>query len=162
MQQFVILKRGRSALTQTLSLLKEWEELLPLWCSWPRYGAKTVRLDTNTVYKFTVFDGGIFDSHILKIKDGEKTLFDHAECEAHSTKMELKRVPIIYGLLRPNHFGLGYEKFNELDRKRFPNRQEFRAGGCVVSPGDPKHAHVWFCRRCKNAFEEWKAAMTNS
>jgi hypothetical protein len=134
---------------------------LPLRCSWPPDGAKPVRLDSDTVYKFTVFDGGIYDSHILKVKDGEKTLFDGAHCEVHSTKMELKRVPIIYGLLRPDHFGLGHENFSELQRKQFPNRQEFRGGGCVVSPSDPKHAHVWFCKQCKNAFEEWKAGMTN-
>ena len=130
-------------------------------CSWPPIGAKSLNLNKDTVYKFTVFDGGLFDSHVVKIQSGDTNIFDGAICNVHAQKMELKRVRIIYGLLRPNDYGLGLAKFDQIERTRFPNRRVFRTGGCVVDSTSPKTGHVWFCKDCKSAFDEWERTVSN-
>jgi hypothetical protein len=130
---------------------------LPIMCSIPERNGSVARLDTNTVYKFTVFDGGWMDEELLKIERGDAVLYEGSKCEVHGTKMEFKRVPILYGLLRPPSNSAPFETFAKLERSKFPHHREFVGGGCTVDSKSPKYSHAWLCKDCKAAFEKWEA-----
>lgn len=128
-------------------------------CVWPPRMSKTsLTLETNSVYKISIFDGGEFRQEILKVEQGGRVIFDGSVCEVHSAKMKYKRVQIVYGLLMPITYGLSLREMEELENSRFPHHQEFLGGGCVVMSGNPKHGHLWVCESCKTAFKEWEEA----
>jgi hypothetical protein len=135
--------------------------------SWPRLSAdvpnSTVKLDTNAFYKFTVANGESASSWLLKerelvkIEQGTNLVYDASICEAHAVRMELRTVPIRYGLILGNTYGLSPKEYYQLEQKEFPLYEDWKLGGCVTSPDSPKTSPKWVCLQCKTAFTTWQA-----
>lgn len=130
-------------------------------------------LDAGKVYTFTVeerphpsfnriTDEGakekkepeyFFSPILIRVTDGEKSLFDLEMCEVHHCKMERKEVPISYGLIRLQKPLPTLED----EKALFPHRREYVMGGCIVMPGK-KTETMYVCPQCKSAFVEWEKA----
>lgn len=69
-------------------------------------------------------------------------------CKVHSIKMEIKAVPIFYGMP-------GKKWFDEMkaSEELFPNADVEIAGGCIL--GDKTEALVYHCKECLKAREKW-------
>jgi hypothetical protein len=123
-----------------------------------------VSLETNHVYTFTVIEeeSTLIPKHlmltnipiprVLRIEDRGKLVWDHEVCEVHKVKMELKEVPIVYGLIRPAPGAPTPDQELHL----FPHRWEVSHGGCAISPHSPKSEKIYVCRECKQAYDDWK------
>ena len=110
-------------------------------------------LDTNQIYTFTLAEKRLKTTSIqklIRIQQKEKTIYDIEVCEVHQTKMALKEVPIVYGLIIPSV----NEPPAKAELELFPHRREWYSGGCVVR--SPKTEEVYVCSRCKEAYENWK------
>ena len=62
-----------------------------------------VALESNRVYTFTLmkepYKTGRLISHVVKVEQDGKMIYDREVCEAHQVKMERTEVKIIYGLI---------------------------------------------------------------
>ena len=120
-----------------------------------------VSLDTNRVYTFTVVKTpfhGVPIPELRKVQSGGQTIYDIEVCETHKTRMEHKKVEIVYGLVRPGPD----EPSGLTERRLFPHHREFSLGGCVIGPGSPKTERVYVCIDCKRAYEKWKSENTKA
>jgi hypothetical protein len=82
--------------------------------------------------------GGI--QQLVRIKQGDKTVFDRSVCGLHQVKMELRSVEIAYGLYAPQSQAEIY------CMQHFPHFRDFALGGCQV--GDEKFTSVYICPKC--------------
>ena len=72
-------------------------------------------------------------------------------CEAHRDRLLRGMVPIRYGLIERS------AKPHWL----FPNSQNWRAGGCVMSPLSPGFTVARYCARCREAEAAWNRKHPN-
>lgn len=119
-----------------------------------------VSLDTNLVYTFTVaeepeerFKSDIRLPRLRRVQLGDQTIYDIEVCEVHKTRMDHKRVEIIYGLVLPGPD----EPSADTERRLFPHRREYSLRGCASGPDSPKTERVYVCTECKKAYEQWKS-----
>jgi hypothetical protein len=82
--------------------------------------------------------GGI--QQLVRIKQGDKTVFDRSICGLHHVTMELRSVEIAYGMYAPQSDAEIY------CMKHFPHFRDFALGGCLV--GDEKFTSIYICPKC--------------
>jgi hypothetical protein len=115
-------------------------------------------LDTNRVYTFTVTQTrwrGISIPQLRRVQLDGQTVYDIEVCEVHKTRMELKTVPIEYGLIMPD----SHDPSGETRLRLFPHSRDYVLGGCVVMPDSPKTDSVYVCSECQKASAKWEADM---
>lgn len=88
---------------------------------------------------------------LVRVKDGNHSIFDLEICGVHQCQMDYTEVPIIYGRMVP----IKTRPSEEVRLKLFPHYRESIVGGCIVRPGR-KTEGIYICPKCKLAFEEWK------
>jgi hypothetical protein len=117
-----------------------------------------VALESNRVYKFTLikepYKTGRLISHVVKVEQDGKMIYDREVCEAHHVKMERKEVKIIYGLIVRDAGGPTSETVQRL----FPHGHEIAFGGCAIMPGSLKTEKIYVCSECRKAYEKWASA----
>ncbi|PWU10638.1 MAG: hypothetical protein C5B50_25095 [Verrucomicrobia bacterium] len=121
----------------------------------PRVVFLPVSLDTNRIYTFTISEkplkGTKFKSStVLRVQADEKVIYDEEICEVHHTRMQQKKVPILYGLLMRSPDEPPWED----EQKLFPHRNEVVSGGCCPLP--EKTEIIYLCNQCKMAYEQWR------
>jgi hypothetical protein len=115
-----------------------------------------ISLDTNQFYTFTVAQKPFYNfttPELQRVELAGQTIYDIEVCEVHKTRMEHKKVKILYGLIRlaPD------EPSADTERRLFPHHREYSFGGCCVTPDSPKTERVYVCSECKKAYEKWKS-----
>jgi hypothetical protein len=73
-------------------------------------------------------------------------------CEVHGWRMAKTNVPISYGLIRLNEYGLARQAAST---NNFPHADQCVLGGCIV--GTPTQAVIYVCPECQKAQKEWEA-----
>ncbi|MBI2440383.1 MAG: hypothetical protein HYV35_03325 [Lentisphaerae bacterium] len=125
------------------------------WGMPPKIRFVPVTLDTNSIYTFTVTERsykGIAIPELRRVQQEGQTIYDVEVCEIHKTKMEHKKVRILYGLILPGPD----EPTGDAEQQLFPHRREHSLGGCVVSSDSPKTEMIYICTECKKAYARWK------
>lgn len=69
-------------------------------------------------------------------------------CKVHGTQMEMRPVPISYGLPI-----LDYDR-KDARQRLFPNSRRFMLGGCVI--GDDRESLELVCAKCREAEDDWE------
>ena len=72
-------------------------------------------------------------------------------CPVHKVEMQIKLVPIKYGLLLHRRD----DPTPEIRTSMFPFNLEFCEGGCITSNTSPKEARVYHCAECARAEKKW-------
>jgi len=123
---------------------------------WGVVGIPSASLDTNHFYTFTITQESFRGTSIPQLRRVQlngQTIYDIEICEVHKTKMELKTVPIQYGLMEPDPDA---PSGNE-ERRLFPHGRDYVLGGCIIEPR--KTAEVYVCPECEQAAAKWYAEM---
>lgn len=88
---------------------------------------------------------------LIRVMDGETSIFDMEVCEVHQTRMERREVPISFGL-PPVMRGL---PTLEEEKTLFPHRRDYVLGGRVSSSGKRTET-MYICSECKAAYDSWR------
>jgi hypothetical protein len=89
-------------------------------------------------------------THLSKITQAGKVIFDREMCEVHQRRMDRKEVAIIFGLVGP---ATGKQPTNKELKTLFPHHSEKVFGGCIMGPVTTEVKYV--CPDCKIAHEKW-------
>lgn len=90
----------------------------------------------------------VWTPELVRMKDGERVIFDASICRVHKCQMTREKVRIFYGF--PS-FDRAYIK----QAKAFPNTG-LSLGGCSISEVDPQTTREWICPECLKAMQLWK------
>ncbi len=82
---------------------------------------------------------------LRKLEQNGVVLFDQDYCPVHDRRMEVKRVPVVYGLLVPV----------EPVATKFPHNDRLVRGGCVG--GEEKRRPALVCGDCATGLTAWEA-----
>ena len=75
-----------------------------------------------------------------------------SKCQVHHYQMTKAHVPIRYGLIRFNTWGLA---LRAASTNNFPHAEDEILGGCIVAPNSPTRAVIYVCAKCVQAQEQW-------
>lgn len=87
---------------------------------------------------------------LIKIVRGDEVLFGREVCGVHRQRMDLRSVPIAYGM--------GAYRPTEYCEKHFPHARDLAVGGCVMSDDSPEFVTLYLCPACVAACNEYKQA----
>ncbi len=90
----------------------------------------------------------VWTPELVRVKDGERVIFDASVCRVHKRQMTREKVRIFYGF--PS-----FDRDYIQQAKAFPNTG-LSLGGCCVSEIDPQTSREWICPECLAAQKQWK------
>lgn len=85
---------------------------------------------------------------LIKISSGNEVLFDREICGVHHQRMELRNVPVAYGM--------GAYQATPYCEEHFPHARDRAVGGCVVSDDSPEFAAIYLCPSCVAGCNEYR------
>ena len=115
-----------------------------------------VDLDPEKAYTFTVVWSRLQGPAVERIEHEGKVIYDRSVCAVHRLKMEVQKVPFIFGLRlsddpeKPDPGEPSIRTVNQL----FPNYRDFAYAGCEVEAD--LRATVYVCPQCREAYLNWK------
>jgi hypothetical protein len=131
---------------------------------WPDTAPKPNHLDRDRLYTLDLLeeewepfgiksDQTFWRQELVKMREGEKPLYDASVCRKHQTQMDRRLVKILYGLpsFTPEWKAL---------RENAPNDGTV-LGGCTVDSDRPE-TRTWVCPVCKSIRDQSLARMSRA